>query len=413
MAVVLDTTARRIATRISSALLLLLLGAEALPSSAVLYVDDNDSTCAGLQPCFSTVQGALLSATDGEIIEVQPGTYVENIVIPESLEVVLRSTSGPTSTILDGGGTGPVVWVTDDATATVEGFTIQNAGGSNGFVTDGRGVAVQTFTGQPVRATIRGNIIRNNPGSGVYAFTSVITIDETPSRVEALIESNQIVNNFRGILVDIPSSPVVEGFVRIVNNVIAFNEVDGGSPSGAGISLGGCCSFGPIGAYEFDVVNNTIFANAAVFGGGLAANASNTTLANNILFANTATQAGDDLYLVQGAFSNLDVRSNIIGDGQFDGQDGNQSVDPQLVDPQANDLHLGIGSPAIDGGFDGVSFLPLTDFEGDPRVVDGDGNQLAEVDIGADEFVPEPSATVLGLLAIATVFALKPRPRCI
>ncbi len=114
----------------------------------------------------------------------------------------------------------------------------------------------------------------------------------------------------------------------------------------------------------FDVVNNTIFANAAVFGGGLAANASNITLANNILFSNTATQEDDDLYLVQGAFNNLEVRSNIIGDGHF---------------------------------------------EDDPRRFDGNGDQLAEVDVGADEAVPEPSATLSGLVAAVTILALNRR----
>lgn len=378
-------------------------------ASAVLYVDDDDPSCGGLQPCLSTVQGAILSASNGETVEVRPGMYVETTLIPEFLEVALRSTSGPESTILDGGGAGPVVWINDGSTVTVEGFTIQNAGGSNNFVTDGWGVVIRTFGGSAVRATIRRNVIRNNPVGGVYVFTSTLGSSEEPSRVEASIESNHIVNNFRGISVEIPHSPVVAGFVRIVNNVITFNEVDGSSPSGAGIALDGCCSDGPIGGYTFDVVNNTIFANAAVFGGGLAANASNITLANNIFFSNTATQEDDDLYLVQGAFNNLEVRSNIIGDGQFDGQDGNQSLDPELADPAADDFHLTAGSPAIDAGFDDAPSLPLTDFEGDPRRFDGDGDQLAEVDVGADEAVPEPSATLSGLVAAVTILALNRR----
>jgi hypothetical protein len=69
-------------------------------------------------------------------------------------------------------------------------------------------------------------------------------------------------------------------------------------------------------------------------------------------------------------------------------------MDPLLVDPQNGDFHLQEGSPAIDGGvtekFAKQRWLPLpeTDFEGDKRVIDGDGSEGKASDIGADEYVP-------------------------
>ncbi len=55
-------------------------------------------------------------------------------------------------------------------------------------------------------------------------------------------------------------------------------------------------------------------------------------------------------------------------------------LDPLLVNPEAGDLHLGAGSPAIDAGEDLPSAqMGTLDIDGDPRIL-GD-----HVDIGADE----------------------------
>jgi hypothetical protein len=56
-----------------------------------------------------------------------------------------------------------------------------------------------------------------------------------------------------------------------------------------------------------------------------------------------------------------------------------------FVQPAANDYHLLPGSPAIDAGNNGATALPATDLDGHARVLDGNGDTLAVVDIGADE----------------------------
>jgi hypothetical protein len=88
-----------------------------------------------------------------------------------------------------------------------------------------------------------------------------------------------------------------------------------------------------------------------------------------------------------------------VSDSLFD-------VDPLLADPENGNFHLLAGSPAIDAGvtqkYADMLWLPLpqTDFEGDKRVVDGDGFRGAAADIGADEYVPtlaELRALIQGL----------------
>ncbi len=52
---------------------------------------------------------------------------------------------------------------------------------------------------------------------------------------------------------------------------------------------------------------------------------------------------------------------------------GNVSVDPLFVDPAAGDYRLRMVSPCIDAGTNDAPALPGTDFDGNPRIVDGDG----------------------------------------
>jgi hypothetical protein len=82
---------------------------------------------------------------------------------------------------------------------------------------------------------------------------------------------------------------------------------------------------------------------------------------------------------------------------------GNMSVDPHFRDPASGDYHLMTGSPAIDAGISDPA-IPTIDLEGNPRILDGDGNGTASVDLGCYE------APIVDLTAPVTTASISPLP---
>jgi hypothetical protein len=77
-------------------------------------------------------------------------------------------------------------------------------------------------------------------------------------------------------------------------------------------------------------------------------------------------------------FEYCDIEGGWAGEGNID-------ADPLFVNAAAGDFRLRMDSPCIDAGTNDAPDLPLADHEGDDRVIDGDLDGLAVVDIGADE----------------------------
>jgi hypothetical protein len=77
--------------------------------------------------------------------------------------------------------------------------------------------------------------------------------------------------------------------------------------------------------------------------------------------------------------------TDFAGTPDLTGTNGNLKADPRFVDGINNNFHLMGGSPAIDAGTAAGLALPPGDFDGLPRVQDGNGDGSFVVDIGALE----------------------------
>jgi len=67
---------------------------------------------------------------------------------------------------------------------------------------------------------------------------------------------------------------------------------------------------------------------------------------------------------------------------------GNISTDPLFANSSAGDYHLRPASPSIDTGDISAPNLPATDFDGNPRIQDGNLDGIAVIDMGAYEALP-------------------------
>jgi len=126
------------------------------------------------------------------------------------------------------------------------------------------------------------------------------------------------------------------------------------------------------------VTNCTFSGNSAGYGGGGMHNYYNSAPAvtNCILWGD----GPDEIYNQQSdpAVTYSDIQ------GGYDGI-GNIDADPLFANPGGGDFHLRPGSPCVDAGTNDALSLPDNDFEGDPRIMDGDGDGEAIVDMGVDE----------------------------
>ncbi|UCC60306.1 MAG: right-handed parallel beta-helix repeat-containing protein [Dehalococcoidia bacterium] len=160
------------------------------------------------------------------------------------------------------------------------------------------------------------------------------------------------------------------------------------------------------GMFNFDsdptMVNCTFSGNSAVYGGGMDSYDSLPAITNCILWDNTSPN-GAQLAVGAGsilAINNCDVQGGmagirVTGGGIVNWGAGNIDAIPEFADPDGLDNILGttddnlklmVGSPCIDAGDNAA--LPVTiatDLDGSQRIIDGNNDGTATVDMGAYE----------------------------
>jgi nitrous oxidase accessory protein NosD len=381
-----------------------------------------------------TIQAAIDRAIDGDRIVVSAGSYPENVSFLGKT-IVLESAAGTGAAEIEGtvafaGG--------EPREAVLQGFTIRAGGAATGIdvfrasptirnnVVIGNRLGIEVFEGEPL---IEDNVVRENGpafGNGpsglnlvrssaivqrnVFTeniggrFAGAIEVGGAASAqiVENVITRNRAATEGAGISLFAAGTPTIRG------NWIAENEAD----KGAGIDIAN--------GSDALIVGNVIVANLgpgvfwAVPGGGgnVGPRFVNNTVAGNL--GTGVESAGDDdlVEIVNNVivatpgeialdcnpfsgglppivlFNDVYAPDGSAYGGICDDQtgiNGNISEDPLFADAGAGDYRLLPGSPAIDAGHNADPDLPPTDFDGGPRVLDGDGDGVAVVDQGAYE----------------------------
>jgi len=192
---------------------------EVIPS--VVYVDDNAVSSWYDYAHVKTIQEGIDNVSSGGTIHVYGGTYHENVVVNKAVTLAGENKD---TTIIDGGGSGDVVYVSVGG-VTITGFTIRNSGGTgydSGLDVDSNGntishnIITNAREGIRLRRTRTSNVISDNTvsnsGDGIWLYYS------DGNTISGNIISN---NNWRGILLQSSNDNTIS------DNTITSNTNDG------------------------------------------------------------------------------------------------------------------------------------------------------------------------------------------
>lgn len=321
---------------------------------------------------FTSIQAAIDAAVAGDIVEVRPGTYMENVNF-RGKAITVQSVGGSSVTTIDARGAGSAVTFGTGETnnSILLGFTLK--GGANS------GVNIFLNAAPTIReCRITGN--RGDNGGGLNVWGPAVIMNN-------VIEANEA-NKGGGLYVNNTG-------VAVKNNVIRGNQA--GSGGGAYVVAGGITSStfenntasgqggGAYMSAGTTLVNDLFVGNSGTYGGGVHVATGTTVRLTNVTLANNRAPgtfgAGGGVHIASGAgaslrnlivaFNTASLGGGIYSDGSNPGQfyldvfgntptdfagnavgspgaNGNISADPRFS--TAYPFSLLNGSPCVDTG---------------------------------------------------------------
>jgi hypothetical protein len=338
---------------------------------------------------YSNIQPAIVAAANGQMIEVESGTYHEAINFLGKAITVRSASGNPNDTIIDGTGNLHVVQcVTGEGSNTVlSGFTITggNANVPGPIGSNGGGMYNEGASPTVTNCIFRGNIAAIGRGAGMHNAPN-----SSPTVTNCTFSGNT--SYLGGGMSNIDSGATVTNCVFIGNTATnggggMFNELNTLAPTVTNCAFSG----------------NTAGSSG---GGGIYNYSSSPTVINCIFWGDLPNEIINDVSTPTVRFSDL---QGGLPAGTIDGG-GNLDLDPLFVDADGadnttgtadDDLRLLAGSPCIDSAtyfdFDTIFDLDGKDrYVDDPTIMNTGTGVWTFLDRGAYEFQVPPCSGIPG-----------------
>ncbi len=339
----------------------------------------DSNNCQSTTTACKTIAGAMGKAASGDTIHIAAGTYAETLNVSKSLAFI---GAGADQTIIDGGGSSTVLWISSGSSLQVSlsGVTVQNGSGSgsSGGIYNAESLTISD-------SVIRSNTSSTDLGGGIFnAGTGVLTITNSSLYGNSAYRGGSALFNDGGQVRLEKTAVYGNRYLGTAGDSVLHNQNNGSltlenvtvsSNTGSGVINSG----GTVTSLNVTIANNS---------GPGAQNYDTFNIKNSILASNNPGGNG------QNCVNPLTSQGYNMEDGDNCGLHG--TGDKVNTDPVLGSLRdngggvptqaLMTGSPAIDAGTN--SGCPATDQRGTTRPKDGDGNSTATCDMGAYEYDP-------------------------
>jgi hypothetical protein len=352
------------ATLLSSLLALVVLTLPAVAGAQTTWhVDANYAGCPGSGTAddpFCTIGAAIVAAAPGDTIEVAAGRYTEYVTVTKD-GLTLRGAGAGVTQIVGTPGVATVapIGFPDIPDFTLKGFHISSE--DPNAIQYQMGVVANPANEPGALWTVRGCVIEGY-------MTGIFATDAWDGG-QIVIEDTVVTNGATGIMV--------------VGDAIAIRRCTIQHMEGIGIWAPGPTDFS---VADTIITSTDAWAIQRYWGSGIGVPIERVLVyENNVDNPSSCVSCGPFvMYLAEGFPGGFGVYSNFTpmpGPVLFE--------DPLFVDPEASDVRLTAGSPAIDVG-DPAAVPAAGDYDalgfGHPRVDDGDFDGAARLDLGAIEF---------------------------